>query len=186
MQNKPELLEKISATVLSLGATKVGVVEVKDIPLDRVFRDMCAANSCGAYGKNWTCPPASGDIDDLMEKIRSYDTAVVYQTIGEIEDSFDFEGMTEVGERHRQLVFDVRDACREMELGEALFLGAGGCRYCPVCAKVTDEPCRFPDQAISSLEAHGINVSKLAPLAGMKYINGANTVTYFGGIFLRD
>ena len=66
---------------------------------------------------------------------------------------------------------------------EALHLGAGGCRVCPVCANREDKPCRFPEKALSSLEAYGINVSKLAELAGMKYINGQNTVTYFGAVF---
>jgi predicted metal-binding protein len=61
-------------------------------------------------------------------------------------------------------------------------LGAGGCRVCPVCAKKTDEPCRHPELAMSSLETYGINVSKLAASAGMKYINGKDTVTYFGAV----
>jgi hypothetical protein len=33
-----------------------------------------------------------------------------------------------------------------------------------------------------SLEAYGVNVSALASAAGMKYINGQNTVTYFGAV----
>jgi hypothetical protein len=33
-----------------------------------------------------------------------------------------------------------------------------------------------------SLEAYGINVSELAKAAGMNYINGQNTVTYFGAV----
>jgi len=33
-----------------------------------------------------------------------------------------------------------------------------------------------------SLETYGINVSRLAPAVGMKYVNGVNTVTYFGAV----
>ena len=55
---------------------------------------------------------------------------------------------------------------------------------CERCAKLTDEPCRFPELAMSSLEAYGVNVSLLAPQAGMQYINGTGTVTYFGAVFL--
>ena len=64
-----------------------------------------------------------------------------------------------------------------------LHLGAGGCHLCEVCAKKTGEPCRHPDRAVASLEAYGVNVSALARLCGMKYINGENTVTYFGALF---
>ncbi|MFR9235458.1 MAG: DUF2284 domain-containing protein [Eisenbergiella massiliensis] len=35
----------------------------------------------------------------------------------------------------------------------------------------------------SSLEAYGINVSTLAAQCGMRYINGKDTVTYFGAVF---
>ena len=40
-----------------------------------------------------------------------------------------------------------------------------------------------PALAMSSLEAYGIDVAQLAKQAGMKYINGVNTVTYFGAVF---
>ena len=39
-----------------------------------------------------------------------------------------------------------------------------------------------PEEAVASLETYGGNVSKLAPAAGMKYINGKDTVTYFGAV----
>ena len=67
-----------------------------------------------------------------------------------------------------------------------LFMGAGGCRICKRCAKLDNEPCRFPEEAMSSLEAYGANVSALARSAGMKYINGVDTVTYFGAVFLKE
>ena len=57
---------------------------------------------------------------------------------------------------------------------------------CEVCGKRTGEPCRFPQKAIGSLEAYGINVSLLAKESGMNYINGADTVTYFGAVFFRE
>jgi len=63
-----------------------------------------------------------------------------------------------------------------------LHLGAGGCGVCKTCAKRTNEPCRYPKLAMASLEAYGINVSRLAAAAEMKYTNGANTVTYFGAV----
>ena len=47
-------------------------------------------------------------------------------------------------------------------------------------------PCRFPEKAIPSLEAYGINVSRLASAAEMKYINGQNTVTYFGMVLFEE
>ena len=69
-----------------------------------------------------------------------------------------------------------------MGISNVLHLGAGGCGVCKPCAKQSGEPCRFPELAMPSLEAYCINVSELARAAGMKYINGPNTVTYFGAV----
>ncbi|MBM3714098.1 MAG: DUF2284 domain-containing protein, partial [Actinobacteria bacterium] len=66
-----------------------------------------------------------------------------------------------------------------------LQLTAGECSVCQVCAQVENKPCRFPEKAISSLEAYCMNVSTLAGLCNMKYINGQNTVTYFGAFLFN-
>ena len=70
----------------------------------------------------------------------------------------------------------------ERGIERVLHLGSGGCGVCKVCGKVDGTPCRFTDLATASLEAYGINVSALAKAGGMKYINGQNTVTYFGAV----
>ena len=173
--------EQIKSQVLSWGAYKVGFVPVDKIEFERSFRDMCRSNACGMYNRSWMCPPCVGEIDDLIAKTEKYRWAFVFQTVNQLEDSYDIEGMLEAGKQINKLIDWIR---RELDFGpDALTLGAGGCRLCPVCAKVEGKPCRFPEKAISSLEAYGVNVSKLAELAGMKYINGQNTVTYFGTVF---
>ncbi|MBR6739563.1 MAG: DUF2284 domain-containing protein [Clostridia bacterium] len=177
------LFESLSERALSLGAYKAAVIPVSEVTLDASFRDMCKANLCGAYGRNWTCPPHVGEIDELMELIRSYGYVLVYQTVSELEDSFDIEGMEAASVRHAELGFALRNELSDQPLLRPLHLSAGGCRLCHVCAKADDLPCRFPERAMASLEAHGINVSELAKASGMKYINGQNTVTYFGGVF---
>ena len=44
----------------------------------------------------------------------------------------------------------------------------------------------IPEQAHGSLEGYGILVSGLAGQAGIRYIIGKNTVTYFGGLALTE
>ena len=68
------------------------------------------------------------------------------------------------------------------EFPDTLVLGAGGCCVCKRCGAADNIPCRFPDKAVAALESYSINVSKLASACDMKYINGVNTVTYFGGV----
>lgn len=174
-----ELIDK----AIELGANKAAIISVDDIPFEPQLRDACKQNYCGAYGKNWTCPPLVGDVEVLIDKVKSYKSALVFQLIGDIEDSYDIEGMNEVKELHNVLLRKLAKIVKE-NFSNALILGAGGCTLCDKCAAVTNEPCRIPDEAYSSVEAHGIFVTKLAEVSNMKYINGQNTVTYFGMILV--
>lgn len=177
--------EALRRRLLELGALRAEIIDTEHITLDAEFRKMCEANACGNYGRSYMCPPDAGDIHELMAQLRTYRKVLVYQTVSELEDSYDFEGMMDAGQRHNELAQKLRKMADEQGVAGALHLGAGGCRYCEVCGKVTGEPCRFPDLAMRSLETYGVNVSELAKLCGMRYINGANTVTYFGAMFFE-
>ncbi len=180
MENTAQIAERLTGIAAEAGAYRAGVISTDDVRTDAVFRKMCEQNLCGNYGRSWMCPPDAGPIEELMAEVRTFSHILVYQTVGELEDSYDFEGMMEAGARHNRVVCRIRDRMRAEPLSRVLHLGAGGCRMCETCAKKTGEPCRHPDLAMSSLETYGINVSELAKSAGMKYINGQNTVTYFG------
>lgn len=182
MMIRSMLFGELCDEVCRLGANKATVFSVKLIETDRIFRDMCAANACGVYGKCWMCPPHVGDIDTLMAELKKYDHVLVYQRISALEDSFDVEGMAEARKAHNRLSQSLRPVFDRPEFSRVLHLGAGGCGVCHPCAKVKGEPCVHPELAMASLEAYGIHVSRLAEQAGMKYINGANTVTYFGAV----
>lgn len=182
MENNQGLFDKLIKAVLDMGAFKASVINASDIVTDKAFRDMCASNVCGMYGRCWTCPPDVGDIYELMAEIKKYDFALVYQTVTELEDSFDFEGMIEAKKLGRKMSQELRKVFEIADMDKVLHLGAGGCGVCEKCAKQTGEPCRFPELALASLEAYGVNVSELAKTAGMKYINGQDTVTYFGAV----
>lgn len=181
MENK-ELFDLLVSDTLALGATRAAVIDASAIETDAAFRGMCESNACGVYGKCWMCPPDVGEIDLLMARVRDYDHALVYQIVSELEDSFDFEGMVEAKKKSYPLAQSLRKVFEDMNITKVLHLGAGGCGVCERCAKQTGEPCRFPKKAMPSLEAYGVNVSELAKAAEMKYINGQNTVTYFGAV----
>ena len=184
MENNP-LTQAVIADALSLGAYKASVIPTAAIELDAAFRRMCEANACGVYGKCWMCPPDVGGIDELMASVASYDYALVYQTVSALEDSYDFEGMQEAKKQHYKLSAALRTVFDQQGIHTVLHLGCGGCGVCDVCAKRSGEPCRFPHLALPSLEAYGVNVSQLAKKADMRYVNGQNTVTYFGAVLIQ-
>ncbi len=172
--------EMLIQAVLSCGACKAAALTGDQIVLSEHFRTICESNQCGGFGKCWMCPPYVGPVDEVMAQVRRYPNAVLYQTISEIEDSFDIEGMFEAGANHAQISQKVNAAVKPLIDGEFLHLSCGGCHLCETCAKVENKPCRMPDKALAGMEAYCIDVYQTTKGTPLKYINGQNTVTYFG------
>lgn len=118
-----------------------------------------------------------------MARIGACSEGVLYQSVAPLEDSFDFEGMMAAAQEHARLGQRIEKALAGR--GSHLHLGAGGCHICPKCTAPEGKPCRHPDKILPPLEGCGVDVYKAAKAAGLKYINGQNTVTYFG-LVLRE
>ena len=72
-----DILEDLVKKALEQGADNAAVVPVSAIETDAGFRSLCRQNTCGKYGRCWTCPPDVGDIETLMKTLRTFDYAVV-------------------------------------------------------------------------------------------------------------
>lgn len=178
--NRDQLLQM----VLNCGADKAAIIEQSQIVLSAEFRAACEMNSCGLFGRCWMCPPNVGPIDELMNRVRTFPRGIWYQTISTLEDSFDFEGMSAASHRHAGLSQRIQKATPKEQ--RTLHLTCGGCHVCTHCAKVDDLPCRFPDRALASVESFGVDVYNTTRSTDLKYINGANTVTYFGLLLFEE
>ena len=153
------------------------VISPYDIPFSEAVAEACRANRCGRYGTCWTCPPGVGSLEEMEKKIKRYEKAAVFSCKFDLEDSFDFEGMTEGKIATKKFLFSLKDELKSDGI-DFFALGCGGCELCQKCT-YPDSPCRFPDKATPSVEACGINVVELSRNIGIKYNNGPNTVTYF-------
>lgn len=173
-------LEQLQLMIKESGFYQSGVVSIGDIEFSQDVRKMCEANTCQMYGKSWSCPPGLGTIEECRQRLLHYDKMIVFSGKYDLEDSFDFEGMM-LGMK------SFKESCRSFDMKlkdyihEYLIVANEGCDLCQNCT-YPDEPCRFPDRAHGSLEGYGLWVYKLAEQAGINYINGKNTVSYFGGI----
>lgn len=156
---------------LFAGARKAAIIRAEDIVVSSVFRDICAGNSCGMYGRCWMCPPDIGEIGELMARLKTYEYGLLYQSVYNIEDSFDIEGMGEASVQHAQVSQRVNDAAKLLLPG-CLHLSCGGCHLCSRCAKMDGQPCRMPDKALPPMEGYGIDVYQTTRPTGLKYING--------------
>ena len=158
------------------GFTHAAPLDVSTIRLLDEVRAMCRVNSCGAYGHNWSCPPACGELDQLRTVVGRYSAGLLVQTVGQLEDELDAEGMMATEALHKQRFSALHDEL----LGsypDLLALGAGGCRRCSICT-CPDAPCRFPDKRVSSMEAYGMLVMEVCRANGMGYYYGRGSIAY--------
>jgi len=179
--------QQITEVVARHGFDGCGVVAVKDFVFEKSLHDMCATNQCGNFDTNWSCPPGVGSYQELLERIRSFDRGLVVQSVWDIDDSFDIEGMMRSQEQHNAMMRSlIEDLYPLLKNGKKLTLSAGACSLCKTCSYVENKPCRMPERAFGAVEAHGIDVAALLERCDLKYNNGPNTVSYVGMVLTAE
>ena len=161
---------------LECGFTRADFIDIETLRPVKAVRDMCAADTCGAYGKNWTCPPHCGTLEECAQKLRGYGHGLLVQTVRQLEKRIDTRGYAAAEEKHRESLRKLYRLLRR-EYPDALCLGAGGCRVCAVCAY--PESCRFPEEAMSSMEGYGLFVTGVCWENDIPYYHGEKTIAYF-------
>lgn len=170
--------ESLLSLAHEAGFEQAAMLDIATLSLKQEVRDMCADNTCGQYGKRWSCPPGCGTLEECRAALAQYTHGILVQTVGEIEDSFDFEAMQEIETLHKERFARMRDA-----LPQALALGAGCCTVCQACT-CPDAPCRFPEKQISSMEAYGLLVVEVCQANGLAYFYGSDKIAYTGCFLL--
>ncbi len=157
-----------------------GEIATSDLIFSDELISNCQLNHCGKYNKSWMCPPAIGNQYDLINQYKQYQKVFVFSKIANLEDPFDYEGMENGRKRVEKILRKLSQQINQDYRYKVL--GPGTCTICNECT-YPNAPCRFPELAVPSLEALGINVLDLAKSCNIKYYNGPNTVTYFAAIF---
>ena len=164
-----------------LGFTAAQPLKVSTLHPRTDVRAMCAEDKCRAYGKNWTCPPHCGTLEQCESRIRSYSEGILLQVVGKMGKDIDSRAYRQTEQRFLELFYAFSERIRE-QYPDALCLGAGGCRVCRECA--WPEACRFPGKACSSMEAYGLFVTEVCRENGVAYHHGERTVTYTGCVLI--
>lgn len=164
----------------SLGIHEYGFTSTSKIVFSSGVRFACESNVCGEYGRTWACPPGVGTLDECRGRIMAYSNICVLTTKHELEDSFDWDGMM-AGKAAHQKIVPKAFAMFQAVFQDIFILSTESCQSCDTCT-YPDAPCRFPEKLHPSIESYGVEVNKLAAAAGVHYINGVNTVTYFSCI----
>ena len=168
--------ERLAEIAEACGFTHSSPLDVSTLEFLQDVRDMCNAKQCNRYDKSWSCPPAVGSLEEMRERVKGYTGGLLVQTVGELEDSYDWDGIQETA-KQQSLNFGLMWDELEKEYPSVLAMGTGGCIKCETCT-YPDAPCRFPDRMSSSMEACGLFVSKVCTDNGLAYNYGPNKMAF--------
>ena len=154
------------------GFDHVAPLDPGTIELKEEVRQMCA--DCGRYAKHWSCPPGCGTLESCAQRVRGYQSGMLLQTVGQLEDEFDGEAMMETQDQHKA---NFSKLCGMLQKADVLKLGAGCCTICKECTYPA-EACRFPEKMVSSMEAYGMVVAEVCKANNQPYYYGKNTIAY--------
>lgn len=169
-------LDELIRAGLEAGFSRVAPLDAETLHLKPEVRQMCASDSCGKYNTNWSCPPGCGTLEECQARIARYSGGILVQTIGDLEDSFDGEGMLAAEARHKE-TFSRFYARLRAEYPQMLAIGAGCCTQCASCA-YPDQPCRLPDRMTSSMESYGMLVLEVCRDNHLEYYYGPKKIAY--------
>jgi predicted metal-binding protein len=173
-----DVSEELTKFIAESGFSIIGRFDATLLEARQEVRDMCAADKCQAFGRSWSCPPACGSLEEYQRLFQRYQTGYLFQTVAEMEDPFDYEGIERGSKEHKRRVNDLADRIAGTER-DILLLGAGACTLCETCT-YPDAPCRFPEKTFTSMEASGLVVYDVCKLADVPYYHGKNTIAFCG------
>ena len=180
-----EKLKGLKELALSCGFSCAAELDPTLLVFREEVREMCSADRCGSYGRNWCCPPACPDLPEMRRRMKAYDNGVLVQTVAELEDDFDYITMMQAEKQHKENFDRLTNLLQERCGTEAVLpMGAGTCQHCPQCT-YPDAPCRFPEKQIISVEAYGLLVSQVCESCGIPYYHGKGTLSYVSCIFIK-
>jgi predicted metal-binding protein len=166
------------------GFTHAAPLSVETLRFLPEVREMCNADRCRHFGVNWMCPPVCGTLDECAARAVDFKEGIIVQSVGDVEDSFDIENMQRIEKEHKER-FQKLAAVLGAAYPHVLSLGAGACNLCETCS-YPDASCRFPDKALSSMEANGLWVSDVCEKNGVSYNYGPNKMAFTSCVLVRE
>jgi len=177
------IFTELAITAKECGFTHYANLDVDTLEFQQEIRDMCNPEQCNRYDKSWSCPPACATLDEIRARVMEYKTGILVQTVGEIEDSLDWDGIMDAGRQHKENFGRMKAVIKEKH-PTVFAMGAGECKVCNECT-YPDNPCRYPDEMETSMEACGLFVSKVCSDNDLDYNYGSEAIAFTSCFLLK-
>lgn len=163
-----------------IGIHEYGVISTAEIPFEQEIWNICEGNAYRLYGKTWACPPAVGTVEECWARCLSYETAMVFNAVYPMEDSFDYEGMMQGHGAFKDLC-DRLYTLAKTQLCKFLLLSNEGCNRRKNCT-YPSASCRQPELLFPSLEG----IIRKMQIEHTKLYNFAVEMSLYDRLFFFD
>lgn len=167
-------------------------ISVREIPVSEYmdqYRDaerfMQFCRECGNYGRLWSCPPFSFDVEALLGKWRK---ALLVAVKFEIPGGTPSSGVMALLQE-RRIALEARLLAMEQEFGGLAFGFSGMCYRCARCGRADGRKCVHPAEVRPALEAYGFDVCRTMeelfsdPLSWERDGHRPRSLTLVGALF---
>lgn len=154
-------MDKYLELAKELGFADAAVMPVSGLTVVPEYRRFCEENLCGNFNKLQACPPESGTVEEMTKRMRSFEKALILQTIVEPVDMQDAQEHKKAKVQHNILTEALMGQMQENGVGEVLMMGAG------------------PWKTHSCMSAYCVDAQRMADAVGMKCWENDGLVRYF-------
>lgn len=182
----PQLSKKVRNVIRELGIQIFIDIPVSHVRPEHRIREFCYENKCGNYGAHYMCPPHIGTIDEIAQRIRSYTSGLLLQYTKRMDVAGDPVAVTRSKVEFHKRILQLEEVLKKNGITEHWGLIGGDCALCEPCKAVYAEPCQYPAQARTSLEAIGIDVMALLNELGLDGQFHSDRIVWTGCILYRD
>ncbi len=131
------------------------------------YRKFCEENRCGNFNRNYSCPPYSGTVREMHERMQCFQRALILRSDYTDIDSWDDALTKRLKGQHNVRTRKVLKAMKEEGLlSKVLLMTAGPCSFCKECSMPEGIPCGFEEERASCMSAYAVDVAKMAEAVG--------------------
>jgi predicted metal-binding protein len=149
------------------------------------IRAFCLENKCGDHGSNYMCPPYVGSLEEIRIRLKEFQRGVLLQYAKSLDVRGDREGVRQTKIDFHRKILRIEEFLMERGTNQVWGLIGGSCWLCDICRAKVDEPCLYPDEARTSLEAIAVDVIRLLDKLRLDSEFHPDKITWTGCILLR-
>ena len=164
----------------AFGFAAMKFMETKDLEFEHEFRQFCEMNDCGNYGNNYACPPLCGTPEEMEQKVKKYEHALVFQSRTPVQNIFDDAETKIIKKMHTNKTLHAVEELKEQGLPDnGMFIMCGPCNFCEECKANAKEQCVNETMRFSCLSAYCIDAGKMAKHCNMNMEWNGDVVSFF-------